>query len=55
MGQLDSMQFYQPSASEPPKSFGGAEFALEVALERLQSEAAQIVAAAARPRFGGEG
>jgi hypothetical protein len=43
------------SASQPPERFGGAEFALDVAFERLQGEAAQVVAAAAGPWFGGEG
>lgn len=41
--------------AEAGQGFGGAEFAFEVAFEGLPSEAAEVVAATARPDFGGEG
>ena len=43
------------SPAQPVERFGGAEFALEVSLERLQCEAAQVLGPAAGPGLGGEG
>ena len=41
--------------SEADEDFGGAELALEVALEGLEGEAAQVLGAAAGPGLGGKG